>query len=137
MLPTMPRPSRLRLKPLNLGRETFGQRLARLRHERGLTQTELAERVGLIQTLVSAYEHDQLRLRVDVAARLAIALGISADELLGLKGSNTNGGHLSRRVLRRMQRVEQLAPTHQRALLKTIDAYIRGVGPDSDGGQGR
>jgi hypothetical protein len=30
-------------------------------------------------------------------------------------------------MLRRMHKLERLAPAHQRALLKTIDAYIRGV----------
>src|SRR5207247_2491036 len=36
--------------------ETVGQRLARLRRERGLTQVELAERLGIAQPIVSDYE---------------------------------------------------------------------------------
>lgn len=42
--------------------ETIGQRLARLRREGGLTQVMLAERVGIIQALVSDYEREKLRL---------------------------------------------------------------------------
>ena len=39
----MPRKSRLKLPPLDLGKETFGQRLTRLRKERGYTQVTLAK----------------------------------------------------------------------------------------------
>ena len=42
--------------------ETVGQRLARLRKERGWTQVELAERIGIIQSLISDYERDRLPL---------------------------------------------------------------------------
>jgi transcriptional regulator with XRE-family HTH domain len=113
--------------PLNLGKESFGERLARIRNERGVTQVELAKKTGLTQNLISAYERDRLRLRVDLAVRFAVALGVTTDELLGLKTPAVNGAPLSRRVLRRMYKLERLAPAHQRALLKTIDAYIRGV----------
>lgn len=123
----MPRPSRLRLPPLNLGKESFGERLARIRNEKGATQIELAKKIGLTQNLISAYECGRLRLRVDMAVRFALALGVSTDELLGLKAAPADGLRLSRRVLRRMRKLEQLAPTHQRALLKTIDTYVRGA----------
>ena len=49
----MPKASKLTRMPLPPGDETPGRRLARIRRERGFTQTELAEKTGLIQTLVS------------------------------------------------------------------------------------
>ena len=59
---TMPKRSKLKLPPLRLSTdETAGQRLARLRKERGLTQVELAAKVGIIQGLVTNYERDRLR----------------------------------------------------------------------------
>ena len=64
--------------------ESFGVRLARLRKERGFTQVELAEKSGMIQALVSDYERDKLRPYADVVVRLALALDVSTDELLGL-----------------------------------------------------
>jgi transcriptional regulator with XRE-family HTH domain len=123
----MPRPSKLKLPPLELGDETFGQRLARIRRERGFTQVELAERVGLIQTLISDYERDKLRLHAEMVVRLAQGLGVSADELLGLKNGSGHGRRPKRRVLRRVEQIEQLPEPQQRALLKTIDAYVRGM----------
>ncbi|MGH9967441.1 MAG: helix-turn-helix domain-containing protein [Pyrinomonadaceae bacterium] len=59
----MPQKSRLKLRSLDLGDETIGQRVARLRKERGFTQIELADKIGLTQNLISAYECGRLRLK--------------------------------------------------------------------------
>lgn len=123
---SVPRKSRLKLPPLELGDETPGQRIARLRREHGWTQTELAERIGIVQGLVSDYELDKLRLNAEMLARFARTLGVSADELLGLDQAPANGGKtVSLKVARRMRKVEQLPPRQQAALLKTIDAFLK------------
>lgn len=76
----MPRISRLKLPPLTPGGETIGERVARLRKERGYTQVELAEKIGIIQTIVSAIETDALRLSAEMAVRFALALDVSTDD---------------------------------------------------------
>ena len=58
----MPRVSELSLPPLNWGKESIGQRVAHIRQERGFTQVELAAKTGVLQTLVTDYETDRLRL---------------------------------------------------------------------------
>lgn len=127
MLAVMPRKSRLKLPPLDLGKETFGERLARLRKEHGFTQVELAEKVGIIQVLVSDYERDRIRMHAEMVVRFAKALGVSSDELLGLKRTRTNGAKLSSKVRRRLEQIEKLPSPHQRALLKTIDTFLKGA----------
>src|SRR3990172_10946493 len=98
----MPRRSRLKMPPLDLGKETIGQRIARLRKERGYTQTELAEKTGIPQTLITDYERDKLRLHAEMVIRFAQALEVTTDEILGIKTSKRNGdGKLSLRFLRR------------------------------------
>jgi len=59
----MPKTSKLKLMPLPPSDETPGQRLARIRRERGFTQIELADKTGMVQALVSDYERGKLRLR--------------------------------------------------------------------------
>lgn len=124
----MPRKSRLKLPPLNLGKESNGQRLARLRKERGYTQIELADKTGIPQTLITDYERDRLRLHAEMVVRFAQALEVSADELLGLNGAKKNSEKTSLRLLRRTKRIAELPSSQQKTLLKTIDTFLKGAG---------
>lgn len=104
------------------------ERLARLRKERGWTQVELAERVGITQRLVSDYERGRLRLNADIVVRLANALEVATDELLQPKGSRSPLRRKpSLRVQRRVEKIEKLPLHQQNYLLKTIDGFLKGV----------
>ena len=122
----MPKASKLTLMPLPPSDETPGQRLARIRRERGFTQIELAEKTGLVQTLVSDYERGKLRLNADMILRFATALEVSTDALLQPSGP-AESKRPSRRVLRRLEQIESLPSTQQLALLRTIDTFLEGA----------
>lgn len=117
--------SKLKLPPIKTGKETFGQRLSRIRKEKGYTQVELAEKIGIIQVLISDYERDKTRPYHEMIVRFAEALEVSADELLGIKSSKNEGENPSLKILRRMKKIETLPPTQQKTLLKTIDTFIK------------
>jgi transcriptional regulator with XRE-family HTH domain len=132
MLP-MPK-SRLKLPPVKFTTdETFGERLARLRKERGLTQVELAEQMGLTQALITSYECDRLRMHAEMLARFSLALEISSDELIGLPNARSKKASddfhaktLSLKLVRRLQKIETLSASQQKVLLHTIDVFLRG-----------
>jgi len=109
------------------GQETLGRRIARLRKERGYTQVELAEKIGIIQVLISDYERDKLRPHPEVIVRFAHALNVTTDELLGLTVSPTAGTKPSLKTLRRLKKIEELPPSQQKALFKTIDNFLKGA----------
>lgn len=109
------------------GQESLGQRIARLRKERGYTQVEVAEKMGIIQVLISDYERDKLRPHPEVIVRFAQALDVTTDELLGIKESPTAGIKSSLKTLRRLKRIEDLPPSQQKALFKTIDNFLKGA----------
>jgi transcriptional regulator with XRE-family HTH domain len=60
----------------------FPERLATLRKEQGLTQNALAERVGIHVSQLRRYEGNAAQPTLDVIRRLAIALSVSADQLI-------------------------------------------------------
>ena len=59
---------------------TFGQLVKARRRELGLTQDELAHRVGCAPVTLRKIEYDDLRPSVQIAERLAMALGIPLEE---------------------------------------------------------
>jgi transcriptional regulator with XRE-family HTH domain len=121
----MPKVSKLKLPPIHTG-ETIGRRLARLRKERGFTQVEVAEKIGIIQSLVSSYENDVLKLSAEMAVRFARALGVSTDDLLEIKKTKPSVKP-SRKVLRRLESIESLPSHQQQTVLKTIDTMLKGL----------
>jgi len=105
--------------------EQLGARIARYRKERGLSQAELAERMGVSQNLISAYEVGKVRIGADTIVALARTFKVSADELLGLKPPTHDDAIPSRRLLRRLARFDSLPRRRQDALLQTIDAVLQ------------
>ena len=63
--------------------QALGQRLRSLRKERGWTQTELAQKMGLHFTIVGYYERGTHYPPLPTLTKLATLLGVSLDELVG------------------------------------------------------
>lgn len=109
--------------------ETIGERIARLRKERGITQKELADLLRVTQPVVSDYERGELRVHGELLVRLAEILRVSANEILGLeKNGKTEAAVKNRRLQRRLQAIDKLPKRDQEALLRTIDAFLSKAG---------
>jgi transcriptional regulator with XRE-family HTH domain len=108
------------------GPESIGQRIARLRREKGMTQMELAAALEVSQPVVSDYENDVIKISGETIVALAQILGASADELLGLeKPTRAAGASIkNRRIYRQLQSIERLPKRDQEALARTIDAFL-------------
>lgn len=61
-----------------------GKRIKDLRNELGLTQTQLAQKIGVATNTVSQYEKGLSKTSIDVIANLAVILETTTDYLLGL-----------------------------------------------------
>ena len=66
-----------------MAKETFGQRLSRIRKEKGFTQNEIADKVGVTSQAVSKWENDLASPDIDILLKLSEIFDISIDELLG------------------------------------------------------
>lgn len=62
--------------------QTFGATVAALRKERGMTQLELAERMGVTDKAVSKWERDLSFPDAASLPKLAETLGVTVDELM-------------------------------------------------------
>ena len=61
---------------------TVGKRIALLRRQKGLTQEELANHMGISPQAVSKWENDQTCPDISALPKLSRLLGVSVDELL-------------------------------------------------------
>jgi transcriptional regulator with XRE-family HTH domain len=103
----------------------FGKRLATIRQSKGLTQTQLGEAVGVSKRVITYYEQDDSQPPGAMLVDLARALHVSADQLLGLKPpAKQTTSPRTARLLKRLQRIEQLSPTDRRVILKMVDTLI-------------
>lgn len=66
-------------------KKTLGMMIAELRKERGLTQMELAEKMGVTDKAVSKWERDLSCPDINSLPNLADVLGVSVDELMQIK----------------------------------------------------
>jgi len=121
----MPQKSKLKLPPINLGKETIGERIARLRKEKGLSQKELAKKMGLIQELISAYELNKRKLTAEMVARFAKALEVSCDIIIGYKTNGKKRLKLNLRLMKRLHRIKNLTEYKQKKIISVIDSLLR------------
>ena len=72
-----------------MAKESFGNRLSKLRKEKGLTQNDIADKVGVTSQAVSKWENDQATPDIDILIKLSEIFEISLDELLGKETQKT------------------------------------------------
>lgn len=68
---------------------SFGVRLRELREKIGLSQAELADRVGIPIGSIQNWEQARTRPRIETLSKLARALDVTIDELLQEQGTAT------------------------------------------------
>jgi transcriptional regulator with XRE-family HTH domain len=63
---------------------TLGKEIKKARIDKGLKQKDLMKLTGLAQKHLSLIENDDVDPRVSVLRKIVLALGVSADQLLGI-----------------------------------------------------
>ena len=67
----------------------FGTKLKELRKQAGMTQQELATKLGITKSVVSYYELSERTPSPDVLKDLALIFRVSTDYLLGIERAKT------------------------------------------------
>ena len=78
----------------NTMKRTFGTMIAAMRKERGMTQLELAEKMGVTDKAVSKWERDLSFPDINSMPKLADVFNVTVDELMQVKADGKeNTGH--------------------------------------------
>lgn len=70
---------------IEIDMQKIGERIRELRLECGLSQTQLADKIGVATNTISQYESGKSKTSIDVLANLAVELDTTTDYLLGLE----------------------------------------------------
>lgn len=62
----------------------FGARLRLLRQSKGMTQKQVADKLSLTKSVISAYETDVRLPSYDILIKIAAIFGVTTDYLLGV-----------------------------------------------------
>lgn len=113
-------------RPSNRKRAAFGERLVAAREEAGLSQRELADRLGVTQRALSWWEREPVALRPEQVAQLAGTLGVSADQLLGVPTAKKRGTGPTGKARRVFEAVSRLPRHHQQKIVDVVESFVAG-----------
>lgn len=101
--------------------ESFPRRVSIARNSLGLTQTDLAKKVGIVSRQIAAYEGGEARPRDKALQNLAAALGTTTEWLATGKGSGPDVSGVKRTVTLR----EIPVLSHVQAKFQTLEELLK------------
>jgi len=99
---------------------SFSKRLAAVRKERGLTQQQMSEVIGIHLSQVKRYESGDTQPSLEVLRKIALALNISADMLL----FDENERGPSDDLKMRFEALSQFSPDEMLVAKELLDSLI-------------
>ena len=106
----------------------IAENIKRLRKASGLTQAELAAKMGTIQKVISDYENGRAKPPRDRLPLLARIFGTTVDQLLGhdaLAQPQAKPINKNKRTAKLVDAFEKLSPTDQRVILNQTRALAQ------------
>jgi transcriptional regulator with XRE-family HTH domain len=107
--------------------QAMGGRIATARKDADLTQVELADRLGIAQQQLASYEIGRRRVPLSLMPKLARALSVSIEELIGEESPQsapTRRGPPSR-IQMQLERIQALPRARQRFLSDMIETALQ------------
>ncbi len=103
----------------------FHQRLRRLRTARKITQTRVAELLGVSPRVYTRWENGDATPLFGTVVKIADILDVSLDELAGRK-ETSGDAHIHNPELHRLyKKVDQLSDEDQKALMIVLDSLVK------------
>lgn len=106
----------------------FAEKVKRLRRERGWSQDEFGEKIGVHGRHVGKYENGHTLPNAETIVKIANTLGVSIDYLLRDDAdlySAPNNVVQDPDLLKKFAAVEKMPPQDKQVVVSLIDAYIK------------
>ena len=113
-------------RPITKEATALGHRIGIARRAAGLTQQQLADKLGTTQRVITYWEREAVGLKAEQLTSLAEALGITLDQLMGKPQPKARGAGPTGRARQIFDRVTSLPRVQQHNMLDTIEALMAG-----------
>lgn len=110
------------------GMLAIAERVADLRKAARFTQSQLAERLGITQPVISGIERGELRVHGELIVQLAKLFKVSADDILGLKPTKKATDKMTpemKRLWTKFQQIATWSERDQRAVIRIINTVSK------------
>lgn len=99
----------------------FADRLSIARKQRKIRQADLGKMVGTSGDIIGKYERGENIPSIDVAAKIADALGVTLDYLIKDKEYE----QIDEDTLKRLKEIQKLSPENKAHVFALLDAFIK------------
>jgi transcriptional regulator with XRE-family HTH domain len=110
-------------RPSNRPRSAFGARLHAAREAAGLTQGQVAEKLGITQTAYALWERRDMALRPDQIEAVAKVLNVTVEHLFGQAQAKASGGPVGK-VRQTFEEVSRLPRRQQQHIVRVVTALV-------------
>lgn len=98
----------------------FGNKIVQLRKNKSFSRDELGKTVGTSGAIIGRYERNEITPSVDMASKIADALNVSLDYLVG----NTDTV-LERDLLKKITDIQNLPEDKKNVVMTLIDTFLK------------
>lgn len=103
----------------------LGERIKRLRQERGWSQAQLGQKLGVHQKQISGYERDVHVPSTELLIRISEAFDVSLDYLVsGGNGASQRIDVADRELIRHMEAIDKLPEKDKEAIKAVLESFI-------------
>ena len=99
----------------------FSERLAFARKQKKIKQADLGKMVGTSGDIIGKYERGENTPSIEVAAKIANALGVTLDYLV----KDGEYEQIDKDTLKRLKDIQQLSPENKSHVFALLDAFIK------------
>jgi transcriptional regulator with XRE-family HTH domain len=99
----------------------IGHKVAELRKEKGISRDELGKLVGTSGAVIGRYERDEITPSVEIASKMAEALEVSLDYLVGSSSVIIK----DKKMAYRLELLEKIRKEDRETILRVMDAYLK------------
>ena len=99
----------------------FNTKMIQVRKDKNLSRDELGKLIGTSGAIIGRYERGDMKPSIEIAAKIAEALEVSLDYLVGAADIVIK----DKKMLYRLELLEKISTEDKNTILKVMDSYLK------------